>query len=108
MFCSISNLETEKLRVGKMVATDLYCGANRKATVVEIINAAMEATIIGLRHFIILISNCSDELLISTLFTYLYFMKRNTDFMLIIPVMKAHKPEAVTMIAKFNIHCLVR
>ena len=62
MFCSINNFETEKLLVGKMVAVDLYCGANKKAIVVEIMNATIDAIMIGFRHFIILISNCSDDL----------------------------------------------
>lgn len=65
MFCSISNFDTEKLRVGKIVATDLYCGASKKATVVESIKAAIDAIIIGLRHLMILIKSCSDELLMS-------------------------------------------
>lgn len=108
MFCSIINLDTEKLLVGKIVAVDLYCGAKRNATVVEMIKAAILAMIIGLRHLISLINNCSDELLMSIWFTYLYFIKRNTDLMFNMPVTNAHNPDAITIIIKLNIHCLVR
>lgn len=108
MFCSIKSFETEKLLVGKIVAVDLYCGARRNAIVVEMINATIEAIIIGLRHLMILISNCSDELLMSIGFTYLYFIKRNTDLIFSIPVTKAHKPEATVIIPKFKYQLSVK
>jgi hypothetical protein len=65
MFCSIKSLEIEKLLAGKIVAVDLYCGANRKAITVDMMKEAIEAIMIGFLHLRILMSNCSEEVLIS-------------------------------------------